>query len=61
MRIDIHTKSQDLLTLLANAIHDREQKVSPHPFCFYSAELQKANLWLENFMEEVKKECVCLE
>lgn len=60
MQINIHEKSQDLLIRLANAIHDRETKVMPHPFCFHSGEIKTAVKWLEDFVKEIKEDCVCL-
>ena len=59
MTIDLHAKSQDLLERLANSIHDREPK-NTSPFFFNIAEIHAAEKWLQDFIKEIKKDCVCL-
>lgn len=59
MQIDLHVKAQQLLETLANSIHDRDPK-SLTPFCFNVAEVQAAHGWLESFVDEIKKDCVCV-
>lgn len=59
MQIDLHAKSQHLLEALANSVHDREPKTTS-PFFFNIAELHVAEKWLADFIEEIKKDCVCL-
>lgn len=54
MSIDLHAKSQDLLETLANSIHDRDSK-STNPFFFNINELQVAEQWLLNFVQEIEK------
>lgn len=60
MQIDLHVKSQQLLETLANSVHDREPG-NPNPFFFNIKELQVAERWLEDFVKEIKKDCVCLK
>lgn len=62
MSINIYDKTQELLHRLANSIHDRDIKhaVYPRPFCFHSTEVLTATKWIEEFIEEVKKDCICV-
>lgn len=60
MPIDLYAKSQQLLEMLANSIHDRDPK-TPNPFFFNITDIQEAERWLKEFMKEVKEDCVCLE
>ena len=57
--MDLHAKSQQLLETLANSIHDREPK-NLNPFFFNIAELQTAEKWLEEFVKEIKEDCICV-
>lgn len=59
MTIDLNAKSQELLEKLANSIHDRESK-SITPFFFNINEIHVAENWLEEFIKEIKEDCVCL-
>jgi hypothetical protein len=59
MQIDLHEKSQNLLETLANSIHDREPK-SQNPFFFNIAEIQAAEKWLQEFIKEIKHDCICV-
>ena len=59
MNIDLHAKSQDLLETLAHSIHDREPK-STNPFFFNINEIHVAEKWLNDFIEEIKADCVYL-
>ena len=59
MQIDLYAKSQQLLEALANSIHDRDPK-NPLPFSFNIAEVHLAEKWLQEFCEEIKKDCVCV-
>lgn len=59
MSIDLHAKSQSLLETLANAIHDRDPK-NLNPFFFNINEVHVAEKWLNEFIDEIKKDCVCL-
>jgi hypothetical protein len=59
MSIDLHAKSQDLLETLANSIHDREPK-SLSPFFFNINEIHVAEKWLNDFIKEIKSDCICL-
>lgn len=55
--MDLHVKSQQLLETLANSIHDREPK-SLTPFFFNIAEIHVAEQWLQDFVKELKEDCV---
>jgi hypothetical protein len=57
--MDLHAKSAQLLESLANSIHDRDPKQT-NPFFFNIAEIQVTEKWLEEFMKEVKENCICL-
>ncbi len=57
--MDLHVKSQQLLESLANSIHDRDPKQT-NPFFFNIAEIQVAEKWLEEFIKEIKEDCVCI-
>lgn len=59
MDIDLHTKSQQLLETLANSVHDRDPK-NPQPFFFNIADIQVAEKWLQEFIREITKDCVCV-
>jgi hypothetical protein len=59
MSIDLHAKSQQLLETLANSIHDREPK-STNPFFFNINEIHVAEKWLNEFLKEIKEDCVCV-
>lgn len=59
MNMDLHAKSEQLLTSLANSIHDREPNTSK-PFFFTKEEMYVAQLWMDNFIKEVVKDCVCV-
>lgn len=59
MEIDLHAKSQQLLEILANSIHDRDPK-NLNPFFFNIAELQVTEKWLLEFIKELKNDCVCV-
>lgn len=54
MYIDLHAKSQQLLETLANSVHDRDPK-NLNPFFFSIAEIQVAERWLKDFMDEIIK------
>ena len=56
--MDLYVKSQQLLETLANSIHDREPK-SPNPFFFKIEDVHAAEKWLNDFIREIKKECIC--
>lgn len=58
--MDLHAKSQDLLETLANSIHDRDPK-NPNPFFFNIADIHKTEQWLTDFIQEIKRDCVCLD
>ncbi len=57
--MDLHVKSQQLLESLANSIHDRDPKQT-NPFFFNIAEIQVSEKWLEEFIKEIKEDCVCI-
>lgn len=57
--MDLHAKSQQLLEVLANSIHDRDPKAL-NPFCFNMAEIHAAEKWLNEFIKEIKQDCVCV-
>ncbi len=57
--MDLHVKSQQLLEALANSVHDREPK-NTNPFFFNIADIQVAEKWLEDFIKEIKKDCICI-
>ncbi len=57
MQIDLYAKSHQLLETLANAVHDREQKLT-QPFFFNIDEIQVAEKWLVDFIRELKEDCV---
>lgn len=57
MQIDLYVKSQQLLEVLANSIHDREPKTL-NPFFFSTNEVQAAERWLSEFIEEIKQNAV---
>lgn len=59
MSIDLYAKSQELLECLANSIHDRDNK-NPNPFTFNIAEVHLAEQWLTDFIEEIRRDCVCI-
>lgn len=59
MDLDLSAKSQQLLETLANSIHDRDPK-NPNPFFFNIAEIQAAEIWLKQFLEESRIDCVCV-
>ena len=59
MEMDLYAKSQDLLETLANSIHDREPN-SPNPFFFKISEVHKTEKWLQDFIKQLKEDCVCL-
>jgi hypothetical protein len=60
MPIDLYAKSQQLLEMLANSIHDRDPRTQ-NPFFFNINELHKAEQWLKEFIKEIKEDCICLE
>lgn len=53
MTIDLYVKSQQLLEVLANSIHDREPKTL-NPFFFSITEIQAAERWLYELVRELK-------
>lgn len=55
MSIDLYAKSQQLLETLANSVHDRDPK-NLTPFFFNIAEIHVAELWLKDFMDEIKRD-----
>ncbi len=57
--MDLHAKSQQLLETLANSVHDRDPK-QMNPFFFNIAEIQVAEKWLEEFIKEIKEDCICI-
>jgi len=59
MQIDLYAKSQQLLETLANSIHDRDNK-NPTPFTFNISDIHVTEKWLNEFIEEIKKDCVCV-
>lgn len=59
MDIEIHAKSQELLEILANSIHDRDPK-NLNPFFFNIAEVHATEKWLAEFIKEITHDCVCV-
>lgn len=59
MGIDLHAKSQHLLEVLANSIHDRDPK-NLSPFTFNMAELHATERWLKEFIKEIQRDCICV-
>lgn len=59
MEMDLYAKSQQLLETLANSVHDREPK-SQEPFFFNISDIHAAEKWLEDFIRELKTDCVCV-
>ncbi len=59
MDANTNFKAVDLLTKIANSLHDRE--VNPNNFLFFSAaEVKITQEWLEDFIKEIKRDCVCV-
>lgn len=54
MQIDLYVKSQQLLEVLANSIHDREPKTL-NPFFFSTSEVLAAEKWLSDFLDEINR------
>jgi hypothetical protein len=59
MQVDLFNKSEELLKILANSIHDRDVKAQ-NDFCFNVAELNAAEQFLSEFIRELQKDCICL-
>jgi hypothetical protein len=60
MLIDMHKKSIQLLSSIANSVHERDAKNSNLLF-FSTIEIQLVEDWLQVFCKEVKEDCVCLD
>jgi hypothetical protein len=55
MAINIYIKSEQLLTMLANSLHDRERQ-NIMPVYFTLTEIQLVEKWLNELAEEIKKD-----
>jgi len=54
MTVDIHAKSLQLLELIANSVHERDNQKT-YLLCFSTSEVKVVEQWIGEFVDELKE------